>query len=70
MRQATETIQPGFSRWQALTDEMAVQLEAMWRGDARARTRVAALSRELQRLAQQQSADPARALHKRVDRPA
>lgn len=68
MRQATETIQPGFSRWQALTDEMAEQLEAMWRGDARARTRVGMLSRELQRLAHQQSSDPARAIHQSVDR--
>jgi hypothetical protein len=58
MRQASETILPGFSRWQALTDEMAIQLEAMWRGDARARTRVTALSRELQRLANQHRTEP------------
>ncbi len=67
MQQATETIQPGFSRWQALTDEMAVQLEAMWRGDARARVRVGALSRELQRLAHQQSSEPSQPRHERID---
>lgn len=58
MRQASETILPGFSRWQALTDEMALQLEAMWRGDARARMRVTTLSRELQRLAHQHQSNP------------
>lgn len=39
---------PAFSRWQHLTDEYAVEVHALQRGDSSAATRLARLAREIQ----------------------